>query len=233
MTKTLGVIGGMGPQATADFFQKVLDNTKADRDQDHIHVIIDSNPKTPDRTEAILGSGESPLKALVNSALKLQLMGADFLAMPCNTAHYFYDDIVKFIDIPFINMIDEVSATVRVRDPKATRVGLLATKGVYSMGLYSRYLQKYDLEAVIPPEEGKEIVGETIYTIKKDINLVDPTGINRVINEMKSKGVDTIILGCTELPLIVDRYPERLEYIDSTLVLAKKAVELTRREVIY
>ncbi|MFA7216348.1 MAG: amino acid racemase [Bacillota bacterium] len=226
MVKTLGVIGGMGPQATVDFFQKVLDNTKASRDQDHIHVIIDSNPKTPDRTEAILGVGESPLKTLVNSAVKLQLMGADLLAMPCNTAHYFYDDIVKFIDIPFINMIDEVSATIRARDPKATRAGLLATKGVYSMGLYSRYLQKYGIEAVIPPEEGKEIVGETIYTIKKDINLVDPTGINRVINEMKSKGVDTIILGCTELPLIVDKYPEGVEYIDSTLVLAKRAVEL-------
>ncbi|MFA6670735.1 MAG: amino acid racemase, partial [Bacillota bacterium] len=127
MVKTLGVIGGMGPQATVDFFQKVLDNTKASRDQDHIHVIIDSNPKTPDRTEAILGVGESPLKTLVNSAVKFQLMGADLLAMPCNTAHYFYDDIVKFIDIPFINMIDEVSATVRVRDHKATRVGLLAT----------------------------------------------------------------------------------------------------------
>lgn len=227
MVKTLGVIGGMGPQATVDFFQKVLDNTKADRDQEHIHIIIDNNPQAPDRIEAILGTGESPLKALVNSAVKLQLMGADLLAMPCNTAHYFYDDIIGFIDIPFINMIEEVAAAIRTKIDGTKRVGLLATKAVYRTGLYNRYLDEYGIEIMIPEEED-EAVSETIYTIKKDMNLVDPTGINRVIEDMKAKGVDTIIFGCTELPLIADRLPEGVEYIDSTLVLAKRAVELAK-----
>jgi aspartate racemase len=228
MTKTIGVIGGMGPQATVDFFQKILDNTKAERDQDHIHVIIDNNPQTPDRTEFLLGVGESPLKSLVNSAVKLQLMGADLLAMPCNTAHYFYDEIVKFVDIPFINMIDEVAAGIRAKNPAVKRAGLLATKGVYSMGLYSRYLKKYGIEAVIPSEEGIEIVGNTIYAIKKDLSAVDPEGINGIIEDMRTDGVDTIILGCTELPLIVDKYPKGPDYIDTTAVLAKRAVELAR-----
>ena len=230
MTKTIGVIGGMGPQATVDFFQKILDNTKAERDQDHIHVIIDNNPQTPDRTEFLLGVGESPLKSLVNSAVKLQLMGADLLAMPCNTAHYFYDEIVKFVDIPFINMIDEVAAGIRAKNPTAERVGLLATKGVYSMGLYSRYLKKYGIEAVVPSEEGIEIVGKTIYAIKKDLSVVDPAGINGIIEDMRTEGVDTIILGCTELPLIVNKYPKGPDYVDSTAVLAKRAVEMAGKK---
>jgi aspartate racemase len=228
MAKTIGVIGGMGPQATVDFFQKILDNTRVERDQDHIHVIIDNNPQIPDRTVFLLGKGESPLKSLVNSAVKLQLMGADLLAMPCNTAHYFYDEIVKFVEIPFINMIDEVAASIRAKNLGVNRVGLLATKGVYSMGIYSRYLQKYGIEAVIPPEEGIEIVGKTIYTIKKDLSLVDPAGINEIIENMRKEGIDTIILGCTELPLIVDKYPMGPDYIDSTAVLAKRAVEMAR-----
>jgi aspartate racemase len=228
MTKTIGVIGGMGPQATVDFFQKILDNTRVERDQDHIHVIIDNNPQIPDRTAFLLGKGESPLKSLVNSAVKLQLMGADLLAMPCNTAHYFYDEIVKYIDIPFINMIDEVAAGIRAKNPSVKRVGLLATKGVYSMGIYSRYLQKYGIEAVIPSEEGKEVISSTIYTIKKDLSLVDPSGINKVIEDMIKDGVDTIILGCTELPIIVDKYQRGPDYIDSTAVLAKRAVEMAR-----
>jgi aspartate racemase len=228
MAKTIGVIGGMGPQATVDFFQKILDNTRVERDQDHIHVIIDNNPQIPDRTVFLLGKGESPLKSLVNSAVKLQLMGADLLAMPCNTAHYFYDEIVKFVEIPFINMIDEVAAGIRAKNLGVNRVGLLATKGAYSMGIYSRYLQKYGIEAVIPPEEGIEIVGKTIYTIKKDLSLVDPAGINEIIENMRKEGIDTIILGCTELPLIVDKYPMGPDYIDSTAVLAKRAVEMAR-----
>jgi aspartate racemase len=228
MTKTIGVIGGMGPQATVDFFQKILDNTRVERDQDHIHAIIDNNPQIPDRTAFFLGKGESPLKSLVNSAVKLQLMGAELLAMPCNTAHYFYDEIVKYIDIPFINMIDEVAAGIRAKNPSVKRVGLLATKGVYSMGIYSRYLQKYGIEAVIPSEEGKEVISSTIYTIKKDLSLVDPSGINKVIEDMIKDGVDTIILGCTELPIIVDKYQRGPDYIDSTAVLAKRAVEMAR-----
>jgi aspartate racemase len=157
-------------------------------------------------------------------------MGADLLAMPCNTAHYFYDEIVKFVEIPFINMIDEVAASIRAKNLGVNRVGLLATKGVYSMGIYSRYLQKYGIEAVIPPEEGIEIVGKTIYTIKKDLSLVDPAGINEIIENMRKEGIDTIILGCTELPLIVDKYPMGPDYIDSTAVLAKRAVEMARNE---
>jgi aspartate racemase len=225
LNKTIGVIGGMGPQATVDFFQKVLDNTKVTGDQDHIHLVIDNNPQIPDRTKFILGEGESPLKLLVNSALKLQLMGADILAMPCNTAHYFYDEIVKLINIPFINMIEEVAADIHARRAGVEQVGLLATKGVYSMNLYNGYLEKFGIEAVIP-EEGRKAVTETIYAIKKDLNRVDPAGINNVIEEMKAKGVEVIILGCTELPLIIDKYPKGVEYIDSTGVLAKKAVEM-------
>ncbi len=228
MVRTLGVIGGMGPQATVDFFQKVLDNTKAHSDQEHIHMLIDNNPKTPDRNAAVLGKGESPLKALVNSAIKLQTMGAELLAMPCNTAHYFYDDIIKFIDIPFINMIEEAVAIIRTKNTGVKKVGLLATKAVCDMGLYSRCLKKYDINPILPDARGRDVVTETIYSIKRDIRLVRTEDINDIIKDMRVKGVNIIILGCTELPMIIDKYPEGIEYIDTTGILAKRAVELAK-----
>jgi aspartate racemase len=102
--KTIGMIGGMGPLATVHLFERIVLRTKAEKDQDHIRIIIDNNTNIQDRTKAILGYGESPVKELVGSAKMLEKSGADFLIMPCNTAHYFIDHIKKNIKIPFINM---------------------------------------------------------------------------------------------------------------------------------
>lgn len=228
MEKVVGVLGGMGPQATVDFFQKVINCTRANRDQEHIHLIIENNPKIPDRTSYILGEGESPLKHLVSSALKLQFMGADILAMPCNTAHYFYDDIIRYIDIPFINMIEEVAREIYEKYRKGSRIGLLATTGTYKGGMYSRYLNEYGIEMLEPSWEDKKVIYHTIYMIKKGLHGIDTEGINRVILKLKKEGVSAVILGCTELPLIMHLFPPGIDYIDSTCVLAKRTVELAK-----
>src|SRR5690554_1747344 len=102
--KSIGIIGGMGPLATCDLFGKIINNTNARIDQDHIHVYIDNNTEIPDRTAAILYGGKSPVAQLVRSAIKLESMGADALIMPCNTAHYFYDEVIKYVNIPMIHM---------------------------------------------------------------------------------------------------------------------------------
>jgi len=132
----IGIIGGMGPLATADLFRKIICMTKAASDQEHIHIVIDNNTEIPDRTRAILYGGATPLPALARSALKLEVMGADLLLMACNTAHYFYDQMQPFIHVPMLHMPEETAFEVQRRG--LTCVGLLATDGTCQTGICSR-----------------------------------------------------------------------------------------------
>ena len=111
--KSVGIIGGMGALATCDLFNKIISNTSASKDQEHIHVYIDNNTEIPDRTAAVLHGGESPVPQLVSSAIKLELIGADVLIMPCNTAHYFYDEFIKYVNIPMIQMPKETAKEIK------------------------------------------------------------------------------------------------------------------------
>ena len=129
--KTVGIIGGMGPLATVDLFGKIVNLTDAKCDNDHIHILIDNNTYIPDRTSYILGDGENPIDELVKSAKRLKNMGADFLIMPCNTAHYFYNDIINNVSIPFINMIEETANYINNKNIK--KVGLLSTTGTINV----------------------------------------------------------------------------------------------------
>ncbi len=226
MERTVGVLGGMGPEATADFFQKIIKLTPAGSDQEHLRIIVDNDPKTPDRTGYIVGNGEDPTNVLIERAIKLKLMGAELLAMPCNTAHYFYDEIVKYVDIPFINMIEEVAEEIKARHGKGVKVGLLATLGTYKAKVYEKVFDKHGIDIIIPGDEGKKDVYELIYKIKEDLNKADTDGISRVVKDLKSRGAIAIILGCTELPLVEASLPKDMEYIDATSVLAKKVVEM-------
>lgn len=231
MEKTVGVLGGMGPQATVDFFQKVINLTPANCDQQHLRVIIDNDPKTPDRTGYIIGEGKNPLHVLVARAIKLQLMGAGLLAMPCNTAHYFYDDIVKYVDIPFVNMIEEVAKEIKAKYGQGAKAGLLATLGTYKAQVYEKVFDRYGIEIIVPGDEGKKDVYQLIYNIKEDLDKADTDNVAKVIRHLASKGISTVILGCTELPLIERVLPKDIEYIDSTLILAKKTVEMARGNI--
>ena len=127
--KIIGIIGGMGPLATVHLFERIVLRTKAEKDQDHIRILIDNNTKIPDRTLAILGNEESPVNELVNSAKMLENSGADFLIMPCNTAHYFIEEIKKNISIPFINMPEEAVKHTYDKYGKDAVVGIMATDG--------------------------------------------------------------------------------------------------------
>jgi aspartate racemase len=228
MDKVVGVLGGMGPQATVDFFQKVINLTPAGCDQDHIRLLINNDPKTPDRTSFIMGQGESPLNVLITNAIKLQMMGADLLAMPCNTAHFFYDDIVKFVNIPFINMIEEVAKEIKNKFGNGAKAGLLATLGTYKAMVYERVFEKHGIEIIVPDESGKKDVYQLIYKIKENLAKADTKPVAQVIADLKLKGASTVILGCTELPLVEKDLPKDIEYMDSTLILARKAVQMAK-----
>ena len=133
MSKSIGILGGMGPLATVNLFKKIIELTDADCDQDNIRIYVDNNTSIPDRTAYILGKGSDPRAQLIVSAKKLEQIGADFIIMPCNTAHYFYDDIAAEINVPFLNMIEETLKNI-VEQSCSKKIGLLATEGNLQFG---------------------------------------------------------------------------------------------------
>lgn len=219
--KVVGVIGGMGPEATICFYQRLTSRTPACKDQEHLHVIIDSNAKIPDRTTSILDGTSATLDAVVASARMLEEMGAELLAMPCNSAHYHYEEIVSQIGIPFINMIEEVFAAVERAG--LSRVGLLATTGTVTSGVYGRAAG--EVELIVPDESGQQRVHAAIYSIKGAAGE-QLQGIKQdllaVLGELRERGTEGVILGCTEIPLLVG--PEDVEgfpIFDSTEILVE------------
>src|SRR5574341_528435 len=164
--KVIGVLGGLGPWATLDLFEKILRQTPARIDQEHLRIIIDNNPKIPDRSPAILGEGEDPTPALVATAQNLQRAGADFLVIPCNTAHYFYDRIRAAVTIPVLHIMDEVAAAAREKVPGVHVLGVLATAATMASGLYHRACRRQGIEVIGPDPAGQQIVNRAIYGVK-------------------------------------------------------------------
>ena len=228
MEKTLGIIGGMGPLATVRLFERIVFLSKANSDQENLHIIIDNNSKIPDRTEFILGYGEDPRPELIKTAKMLEGAGADYLIMGCNTAHYFYKDIIKEINIPFINMIEETSKSILKSDDKIKKVGLLATPGTINCGIYHNELAKYGIEVLGPSKESQIYVTDLMYNIKKGIYDNNLDDFYKVIEELKSQGVDLFILGCTELSVAKEMYDLKGNYIDAMEILAKEAIAFSK-----
>lgn len=231
MEKVIGILGGMGPLATVDLFQKIVLRTEAKTDNDHIHIIIDNNTKVPDRTDYIIHAGESPLNYLIKSAVKLEMMGADVIIMPCNTAHYFYDEVTAFIQIPFINMIEEAAKEIK-KDHKESKVGLLSTEGTSKFGVYDKVLKGYNIEFIKPDERSQKYVTEIIYAVKKGDKNPDKKGFLKLLESMKSEGAEVFILGCTELPIAFQYMDIREKYIDPTDILARRAIEFAGKRVV-
>ncbi len=219
----------MGPLATADLFTKIVTMTKASCDQEHLHVLIDNNTNIPDRTRAIIGGGEDPLPQLKASAARLKAAGADFLIMPCNTAHYFHEALSREIDIPVLNMLEETARFVRARGVK--RVGLLATDGTIQSGVYERALTRHGIEIICPDAQGQKEVMRIIYDgIKAGNRDLSPAGFIQAAEKLLSQGAQTLILGCTELPPAFSIYDIRLPHTDPTMVLALSAISFAGGE---
>ncbi len=222
--KTIGIIGGMGPLATADLFRKIVLNTKATTDQEHIKILIDNNTDIPDRTEAIINNGKNPVPQLTKSAVVLWAMGAQILVMPCNTAHYFHSEVQKNVDIPILSMIEITGKSLLKKGIKT--VGLLATEGTIKSGIYQDFFMKIGIKTIIPDEDGQSCITDLIYNgVKAGNKDYDVTRVNEVIKSMFKCGAQTIVLGCTELPIAMDMYGLEYNICDPTLELAKGAIE--------
>jgi len=228
--KIIGILGGMGPEATIDLFYKIIKFTSAEKDQDHLRVIIDNNPKIPDRTVAILGKGEDPLPALKETAQNLEKAGADFIIIPCNTAHHFLPQIQESVSIPIINMIEETVKEVQNRIPYIKKAGLLASIGTYKTKIYHQHFKKFNIEVISPEEKSKEEVMKVIYAVKAgNLSDVIKKDILKIAQKLIDKGgAEAIIAGCTEIPLILKEGDVSVPIIDPTQILARIAVQKAR-----
>lgn len=223
MKKTVGILGGMGPMATADLFKKIIDFTAASNDNDHLHILIDNNTDIPDRTEAILYKGKDPLPEMIRSALRLECMGSDFLIIPCNTAHYFYENLCKMVKIPVLNMLEETVKEAKRQNINC--VGLLATDGTIESGVYDKIFKQYGINIIHPSEKGQKSVMDLIYKgIKAGNKNMNPDSFINTLKELKEGGAQTMVLGCTELPIAFQIYNIQYENIDPTAVLARSAI---------
>jgi len=226
--KAIGILGGMGPEATLDCYSKIIGNTPAKKDQDHLRVIIDSNPKVPDRTAAIIGEGESPVPALLAGCRYLQKAGADFIIIPCVSAHFFIEELRRQTKLPILSIFDVVAETI-VRDhPQIKTVGLMGTTGTISGGLFQKRLAAEGIETIIPDDIRQSKVMEAIYDIKKS----QPTRSRAQITAdliataegLVSRGARGIVAGCTEIPLALKPEHLAVPYFDALTILARAAI---------
>lgn len=223
MKKVIGILGGMGPEATADLFLKIIKSTRAEKDQDHIRVVIDSNPEIPDRTAFIMGQGPDPRPLLIETAKNVEKMGASFIAIPCNTAHYFHSEIQAAVGIPVLHIMKEVASYLR---GKVTAAGLLASTGTVKTRLYDSALGEAGIATIVPDEDRQRKVMEAIYMVKA--GKLEPA--RKVIIEqgmyLVSQGAQAVIAGCTEIPLILHEGDLPVAVIDATKILAESCVRL-------
>jgi aspartate racemase len=227
--KVIGILGGMGPQATIDLYQKILDSTAARKDQEHIPTLIWSNPGIPDRNLAILHGGPDPSSALREGAIILEAGGADFIVVPCNTAHLFADAIREAVKIPLLNMVEETAARAADRLPPGSPVSILATTATVATGLYQKALEKHGLSFMLPDSGDQEIIMAAIFDERGiKAGFVDDhnrTRVLAVVRRQQELGAVAFIAGCTELPLVIR--PDDAEcMLDPTLLLAQAAVRL-------
>lgn len=201
---TVGVLGGLGPEATLDFFAKVLAATPARSDQEHLHLIIDDDPGVPDRNDAVAGRGPSPAPQLAAMARRLEAAGADFLVMVCNAAHAFQDAIEDAVAIPFVSIVDETVGAALARVPGARRVGVLAAEGALDAGLYQRALDARGAEALVPEGEDRALFMELMYAVKAgDKGEGARSGMLALARRLQRAGAEALIAGCTEVPLVL------------------------------
>jgi len=225
--KIIGILGGMGPEATADLFMRIIRATPVKRDQDHFRVIIDSNSKIADRTPAILGTGSSPLPMMIETGKNLERAGADFLLLPCNTAHFFHSEIQAELGIPLLHMIKLSAKHIKKNYPEVKRVGLQASDGTIASKLYPESYGEYGIEIITPGDTFQKDVMDAIYRDIKTGNLENGGKLlHRVAVELIEDGSDAVICGCTEVSLVLHDGDVPVPVVDPLQVLAEEAVKL-------
>ena len=225
MLKTIGIMGGMGPAATVDLMSRIISMTDASADQEHIPMIVDSNTRIPDRTEAILGRGESPVPEMLASAKRLEAA----IVIACHAAHYYVPEIKDKIGIPVIDMPEETAKLLKMNG--VNRAAVLATDGTVRSGLYGAALERFGIQTVYPDDRQQKTVMSLVYDYVKK-GVTDPADLPReemtsIIGDLSSQGAEALLLASTELPIAFSIMGLRSNaFIDPTVVLAKSAIRV-------
>ncbi len=223
--RVLGVLGGMGPLATADFYAKLVRLTPARTDQDHLRVIIDSNPKIPDRTAGLEGRGPDPTPALTATARALERAGVDLIAIPCNSAHAYLEPIRRAVRVRVLDIMEEVARAAAALTPRPRAVGLLATPGTLRARLYHRALAREGIAVIAPSGDEEASVERAIQAVKAgDLGDVVRARAREAAAVLVRRGADAIVLGCTELPLVLGPDDAPVPVLDGTEILAAAAL---------
>jgi aspartate racemase len=225
--KIIGIVGGMGPLATLHLFKKIIELTPAKKDQDHLRIIIDNNPKMPDRTQSILNRDKKIISHLIESAKNLEKGGAHCIVIACITSHCYLEEIQKNIRIPVLNMIrltlDE-SINNDSRD-----IGLLATNGTLKNKLYQKYDEQQNINWITLEETEQKMLMNLIYKLKAGERYQNSRDtFRKLLSSLKKKGAESIILGCTELSLIKDMFDHRFKLIDPIETVALEAIKFAK-----
>lgn len=230
MTYKLGVIGGMGSEATSYFFEELVLHTEASKDQEHIDTVILNHASLPDRTEAILsGETQNLIEELILDVELLKNIGVDHIVIPCNTSHYFYDKLQSSTDVPIINMIRESVVTAKNLRDSVQKIGIMATTGTIQSRVYHKECERLGLGTVVPSQRGQEKVMSLIYDDIKKGKSGDPSKFEEVYEELVAAGSDVIILACTELSVFKKTNEVHDNCLDALDVLVKQSIEKSNK----
>lgn len=208
MKKTIGILGGMGPEATAYFFQLLIKKTGAACDQEHIPILIWNNPKIPPRTDAVLHKGKSPLPLLLEGINILEKGGAGLIVVPCITAHYYAPKLQARAKVPFVNLLDESLGYTKKYFPGIKKAGLVASSGTVALKLFHKTFEKAGIEVISPGQDEQKRIQNAIFG-KKGIKAGFTTGapketIIAMARILIKRGAEAVIAGCTEVPLVLE-----------------------------
>jgi aspartate racemase len=230
--KTVGVMGGMGPDATVDFMAKVIALTDSGRDQDHVHMIIDNDPTIPNRQTAINSGKDDISPRLAEMALRLESAGADFLVMVCNTAHFFLEVANSSTSIPFISIIDETVNEIERICADARMVGVMATNSCLDTGIYQDAITASGRVALVPDPANLKLLMDLINAIKAgDKGAEVKMGMESVARALTDAGAEVLIAGCTEIPIVFEGDGFDVPVVASTNVLAQRTVDIVTGQV--
>ncbi len=229
----IGILGGMGPEATNQLCALITALTPVTRDQDHIPVITYNNPQIPDRVKAVSGESESPVPEMIRTARVLEQAGADMLVMPCNLAHFYLADVQKAISIPLLDMVGETVKFTIENYPRAQTIGMIASTPTIECGIYERAFRRHDRLLVSPDmDEQESKVMRAIYGqdgIKCGHKTRPRALLMEVGRALVTKGAELIIAGCTEVSLVMKRKNSPFIVIDPMEIVARVAVERAMR----
>lgn len=220
----IGILGGMGPEATVDLMRRVVEATPARDDEDHLHLIVDNNPKVPSRIKALIeGTGVSPVPVLVEMTRGLNGLGVDALAIPCNTAHAYLPEIRAASRAPVLDMVALTAERIAAMELTHRRVGLLASTAVRLTGLYEKALAARGLEAVFPARQDEVLA--LIKAVKaKSLTAEGRAAFREIGRELLAERTDLLLIACTELSVIAEALDAGSPVLDSMQVLAEAIV---------